>query len=91
MACAGILAKGDFGFKSQDNSGNPIDIYRYAGKESIIKECEDSLKRFGTDYIDLYQMHWPDKTTPIEESMEAVLAIDRAGESTSGGCEQLFC
>ena len=79
------LAKGDFGFKSQDNDGNPLDIYKYSGKESIIKECEDSLKRLGTDYIDLYQMHWPDKTTPIEESMEAVLRLIEQGKVRQAG------
>lgn len=79
------LAKGDFGFKSQDNDGNPLDIYKYSGKESIIKECEDSLKRLGTDYIDLYQMHWPDKTTPVEESMEAVLRLIEQGKVRQAG------
>ena len=79
------LAKGDFGFKSQDNDGNPIDVYKYSGKESIIKECEDSLKRLGTDYIDLYQMHWPDVTTPIEESMEAVLRLIEQGKVRQAG------
>ncbi|GAB4015468.1 aldo/keto reductase [Spirosoma koreense] len=79
------LARGDFGFKSQDNAGNPIDIYKYAGKESIIKECEDSLKRLGTDYIDLYQMHWPNTATPIEESMEAVLRLIEQGKVRQAG------
>ena len=79
------LPKGDFAFNSQDNDGNPIDIYRYAGKESIIKECEDSLKRLGTDYIDLYQMHWPNKTTPIDESMEAVLRLIEQGKVRQAG------
>jgi aryl-alcohol dehydrogenase-like predicted oxidoreductase len=79
------LTKGDFGFKSQDNDGNPIDVYKYSGKESIIKECEDSLKRLGTDYIDLYQMHWPDVTTPIEESMEAVLRLIEQGKVRQAG------
>ena len=79
------LAKGDFGFKSQDNDGNPLDIYKYSGKESIIKECEDSLKRLGTDYIDLYQMHWPNKTTPIGESMEAVLRLIEQGKVRQAG------
>ncbi|MBD2752065.1 aldo/keto reductase [Spirosoma validum] len=79
------LTKGDFGFKSQDNAGNPIDVYKYSGKESIIKECEDSLKRLGTDYIDLYQMHWPDKTTPIEESMEAILRLIEQGKIRQAG------
>ncbi len=79
------LTKGDFAFKSQDNDGKPLDIYKYSGKESIIKECEDSLKRLGTDYIDLYQMHWPDRTTPIEESMEAVLRLIEQGKVRQAG------
>ncbi len=79
------LAKGDFGFASQDNSGKAIDIYKYAGKESIIKECEDSLRRLGTDYIDLYQIHWPDSTTAIEESMEAVAQLIQQGKVRYAG------
>lgn len=79
------LAQGDFGFKSQDNDGNPIDVYKYGGRDSIIRECEDSLKRLGTDYIDLYQMHWPDKTTPIDESMEAVLRLIEQGKVRQAG------
>ena len=79
------LTKGDFGFKSKDNSGKDIDIYKYAAKESIIKECEDSLKRLGTDYIDLYQIHWPDITTPIQETMEAVDQLIRQGKVRYAG------
>ncbi|SHM42267.1 aldo/keto reductase [Mucilaginibacter sp. OK098] len=79
------LKKGDFGFSSKNNSGDDIDIYKYAGKESIIKECEDSLKRLGTDYIDLYQIHWPDSTTPIEESMEAVARLIKQGKVRYAG------
>jgi len=79
------LKKGDFGFSSKNNSGEDIDIYKYAGKESIIKECEDSLKRLGTDYIDLYQIHWPDSTTPIEESMEAVARLIEQGKVRYAG------
>ena len=79
------LAKGNLDFKSKDNSGRDIDIYRYAGKESVIKECEDSLKRLGTDYIDLYQIHWPDLTTPIAETMEAVLRLKEQGKIREAG------
>jgi len=79
------LKKGDFAFSSKNNSGENIDIYKYAGKESIIKECEDSLKRLGTDYIDLYQIHWPDSTTPIEESMEAVSRLIEQGKVRYAG------
>jgi aryl-alcohol dehydrogenase-like predicted oxidoreductase len=79
------LKKGDFAFSSKNNSGENIDIYKYAGKESIIKECEDSLRRLGTDYIDLYQIHWPDSTTPIEESMEAVSRLIEQGKVRYAG------
>jgi aryl-alcohol dehydrogenase-like predicted oxidoreductase len=79
------LQKGDFAMDSINNDGEPIKIYRYAGKESIIKECEDSLKRLQTDYIDLYQIHWPDTTTPIEETMEAVLALKKQGKIREAG------
>jgi len=79
------LKKGDFAFSSKKNSGEDIDIYKYAGKESIIAECEASLKRLGTDYIDLYQIHWPDSTTPIEESMEAVSRLVEQGKIRYAG------
>jgi aryl-alcohol dehydrogenase-like predicted oxidoreductase len=79
------LKKGDFAFSSKKNSGENIDIYKYAGKESIIKECEDSLTRLGTDYIDLYQIHWPDSTTAIEESMEAVSRLIEQGKVRYAG------
>ncbi|HTF29854.1 MAG TPA: aldo/keto reductase [Flavitalea sp.] len=79
------LAKGDFAFHSADTKGKEIDIYKYAGKESIIKECEDSLRRLGTDYIDLYQIHWPDTTTPIEETMETVALLIKQGKVRYAG------
>ncbi|NII84629.1 MULTISPECIES: aldo/keto reductase [unclassified Pedobacter] len=79
------LAKGDFGFKSKNNEGKDIDIYKYAGKESVIYECEQSLKRLGTDYIDLYQIHWPDTTTPINETFEAVSRLIEQGKVRYAG------
>jgi len=77
--------KGALDFKSTDNAGHPIEIYRYAGKESVIKECEDSLRRLGTDYIDLYQLHWPDETTPIAETMEALTVLLKQGKIRAAG------
>lgn len=79
------LDKGAFYFNSQNNEGKDIAIYKYAGKESVIEECEDSLRRLGTDYIDLYQIHWPDVTTPIEETMEAVLRLKEQGKIREAG------
>jgi len=79
------LSKGELAMHSKDNAGNDIDIYKYAGKESVIKECEDSLKRLGTDYIDLYQIHWHDNTTPIEETMGAVSELIKQGKVRYAG------
>ena len=79
------LDKGDFAFHSKNNQGEPIEIYKYAGKESIIYECEQSLKRLGTDYIDLYQIHWPDSTTPIAETFEAVQQLVDQGKVRNVG------
>ncbi len=68
------------------NKGTPFvtqngrQIYRYLGPESIKRECEQSLKRLGTDHIDLYQTHWQDATTPIEQTMAALLELKREGK-----------
>ena len=79
------LKKGSFYFSSKGNNGQNVDMYRYAGKESVIEECENSLKRLGTDYIDLYQIHWHDETTPIDETMEAVTALIEQGKVRYAG------
>jgi len=77
--------KGQFFFSSKNNQGKPIEIYRYAEKDSIIKECETSLRLLGTDYIDLYQIHWADPTTPIQETMEAVAQLIKEGKVRYAG------
>ncbi|GBF19432.1 MULTISPECIES: aldo/keto reductase [Arenibacter] len=79
------IANGDFHFHSKDNLGNDIDIYKYASKKSIIKEVEDSLKRLRTDYIDLYQIHWPDTSTRIQETFEAVAQLIEDGKVRFAG------
>ena len=79
------LAQGDFAMRSQDNAGHDLDVYKYASRDSIIRECEDSLRRLGTDYIDLYQQHWPDITTPIAETMEAVTRLIEQGKVRAAG------
>jgi aryl-alcohol dehydrogenase-like predicted oxidoreductase len=79
------LDKGQFFFDSFNNQGKAIKIYRYSGKESIVRECEASLKRLGTDYIDLYQIHWADPTTPIQETMEAVAQLIQEGKVRYAG------
>ncbi|RKL64456.1 aldo/keto reductase [Thermoanaerobacteraceae bacterium SP2] len=55
-------------------------ITNLLSKRSILKEIDDSLRRLGTDYIDIYQMHWPDYNTPIEETMDALNQIKKEGK-----------
>jgi len=77
--------KGEYHFSTNDERGRPLDIQKYASRESIIRECEESLERLGTDYIDLYQIHWPDSTTPVEGSMEAVIRLMEQGKVRAAG------
>ncbi|MGD2040701.1 MAG: aldo/keto reductase [Anaerolineae bacterium] len=52
----------------------------------IMRAAEDSLRRLQTDYIDLYQTHWYDETTPVEETMRALDDLVRAGKVRYIGC-----
>ena len=52
----------------------------------IMRALEASLKRLQTDYVDLYQMHQPDPTTPIEESLRALDDLVKAGKIRYIGC-----
>jgi aryl-alcohol dehydrogenase-like predicted oxidoreductase len=77
--------KGQFYFETQDNEGKNIAVYKYAAKESVIHECEQSLRRLNVDKIDLFQIHWPDETTPIEETMEAMDKLMDQGKIVAPG------
>jgi methylglyoxal reductase len=55
-------------------------VHKYLGPESIQWEVEESLRRLETDYIDLYQTHWQEPTTPIEATMEALEKLRQAGK-----------
>ena len=76
--------KGEFYFASQDNRGKDINIYRYSSKDKVISDCDQSLKRLGTDYIDLFQIHWSDPTTPVSETMEALEILVKKGKIRAG-------
>jgi aryl-alcohol dehydrogenase-like predicted oxidoreductase len=52
----------------------------------ILRAVEASLKRLGTDYIDLYQIHWPDPMTPQAETLQALDDLVRAGKIRYVGC-----
>lgn len=55
-------------------------VYRFLGADSIRYELEQSLRRLSTDYIDLYQVHWQEATTPIEETLGTLLDLKREGK-----------
>ena len=50
-------------------------VFRNASRARILREIEDSLRRLRTDYIDLYQVHWPDPLVAVEETAEAMQAL----------------
>jgi aryl-alcohol dehydrogenase-like predicted oxidoreductase len=77
--------RGKFFMSTKDNQGNSVDIYSYSARDSVIRECEDSLRRLGTDYIDLLQIHFPDATTPVSETMEALNRLLDQGKILAAG------
>jgi aryl-alcohol dehydrogenase-like predicted oxidoreductase len=55
-------------------------------RRHIVDAAEASLRRLQTDYIDLYQTHWPDEATPIEETLSALTDLVRQGKVRYLGC-----
>jgi aryl-alcohol dehydrogenase-like predicted oxidoreductase len=55
-------------------------VFRNASRARILKEIDDSLRRLRTDYIDIYQVHWPDPLVTIEETAEAMHTLFRQGK-----------
>ncbi|KUF38292.1 aldo/keto reductase [Myroides marinus] len=76
--------RGEHFFDAED-AGKTIPIYKYASKPNVIKEVEESLRRLQTEYIDLLQIHWPDNTTPIAETMEALDTLIQQGKIRAAG------
>jgi len=77
--------EGEFWFSSKSMDGSDIDLYKLSSPKSIIEECENSLRRLQTDYIDLYQAHWPDSTTPVSQTMEAMIKLKEQGKIREAG------
>lgn len=72
-------AEGEYFFEAQDEGGaHPV--YRCLSRKSILQECDLSLQRLGVDVIDLYQCHWMDSTTPLDETMDALVTLRDAGK-----------
>ena len=80
-----MTEEGEYFFDSIDNDGRPFKMHKWASKQKVMQECEDSLRRLKTDYIDLYQIHWPDNTTPISETFEAVQRLIEQGKVRAAG------
>jgi aryl-alcohol dehydrogenase-like predicted oxidoreductase len=55
-------------------------VYRNATRSRIMQEVDDSLRRLRTDYIDIYQVHWPDPVVPVEETAEAMRSLHEQGK-----------
>ncbi len=59
-------------------------------RRAILAEIDNSLRRLGTDYVDLYQIHRWDPTTPIEETMEALHDVVKAGKARYIGASSMY-
>jgi aryl-alcohol dehydrogenase-like predicted oxidoreductase len=55
-------------------------VFRNSTRARIMKEIDDSLRRLQTDYIDIYQVHWPDPLVPIEETAAAMYQLHKQGK-----------
>jgi aryl-alcohol dehydrogenase-like predicted oxidoreductase len=67
--------------------GKPVDATRTGARpEYVHQACNDSLRRLGTDYIDLYQLHAPDPSVPIADTLGALNELVKAGKVREIGC-----
>jgi aryl-alcohol dehydrogenase-like predicted oxidoreductase len=69
--------------------GGDTPLKRGGSRRWIMQAVEDSLRRLGTDYIDLYQYHFPDVDTPIEETLRALDDLVRQGKVRYVGCSNM--
>ena len=60
-------------------------VYSDRSREGVVRGCEASLKRLGTDYIDSFYIHWPNPEIPVAESMEGLDRLLKAGKIRSAG------
>lgn len=68
-------------FKTIDHiTGKPITVTRNLKPHSIREECERSLRRLAIDHIDLYQCHWPDASTGLEDTLGELVALQGEGK-----------
>lgn len=81
-----ILPPGHFFFDyneiqyGRNHSFEPFPVHRCLSFESVLKECDESLNRLRTGYIDLYLLHFPDPSTPVRETAEALVRLKHEGK-----------
>jgi aryl-alcohol dehydrogenase (NADP+) len=63
---------------------------RGSSRKHVLEAIDASLRRLGTDYVDLYQLHGPDPSTPIDETLDALDTIVRAGKARYVGCSNFL-
>lgn len=78
-----IATKVYFGTRPGPNGGG-------LSRKAILADVEHSLRRLGTDYIDLYQIHRYDRSTPLEETLEALHDVVKAGKVRYLGASSMF-
>jgi len=78
-----IATKVYFPMSSSPNGGG-------LSRKAILSEIENSLRRLGTDYVDLYQIHRWDYETPIEETLEALHDVVKAGKARYIGASSMY-
>lgn len=74
------LEEGQHYFRTSMPAVGEVTVCKNLKPDSIRHECEQSLMRLQTDYIDLYQYHWPDETTSLDDTMAALLDLQRQGK-----------
>lgn len=77
-----VATKAFFPWKNAPNSG-------FLSRKALMQSIDDSLRRLGMDYVDLYQIHRSDADTPVEETMEALHDIVKAGKARYLGASSM--
>jgi aryl-alcohol dehydrogenase-like predicted oxidoreductase len=77
-----VATKAFFPWKNAPNAG-------FLSRKALMQAIDDSLKRLGTDYVDLYQIHRSDPGTPVEETMEALHDIVKSGKARYLGASSM--
>jgi aryl-alcohol dehydrogenase-like predicted oxidoreductase len=76
---------GTYFYEGERTDGTTVKVYKNLKRDAILEEIDRSLERLGVDYVDLYQCHWPDASTPLEETAEALNQVLEQGKARAVG------